>query len=211
MAENSFEDAAGTAPGRGRAGKEARGPGRERQSAGCTTPCGGSPADAKAEAPGIAHVLQEPFEPKLLFLPAGTRAFRFRGAKPRSPRAARTPLEWTADGSVSYREAGEKGVFFEALVGRWPDGIHTPEPGRAVGGHRPFRRGIRRRRGRLESWGDDLVRLEARLSRRARCGGVRVSCPRHTAPSAFTVDPPPSAAHAATRSRTTGRWERPVG
>ena len=79
----------------------------------------------------IVHVLQEPFEPRLLFLPAGTRAFRFRGAKPRSPRAARAPLEWSADGAVSYREAGEEGVFFEALVGRWPDGIHTPEPGRA--------------------------------------------------------------------------------
>ncbi|MBI5486203.1 MAG: DUF3488 domain-containing protein [Deltaproteobacteria bacterium] len=76
------------------------------------------------------RVLQEPFDPRLLFLPAGTRAFRFRGPKPRSPRAVVSPLSWEADGTVAYRESGEEGVFFEALVGRWPDGPRTPEAGR---------------------------------------------------------------------------------
>jgi transglutaminase-like putative cysteine protease len=75
------------------------------------------------------RVLQETFEPRLLFLPAGTRAFSFRGPKPRHPGLRASPLEWSADGTVSYREAGEEGVTFEALVGRWPDGAHTPEAG----------------------------------------------------------------------------------
>jgi protein-glutamine gamma-glutamyltransferase len=73
------------------------------------------------------RVLQEPFEPRLLFLPAGTRAFSFRGPKPRHPGLRLSPLEWSADGTVEYREAGEEGVQFEALVGRWADGgVRTP-------------------------------------------------------------------------------------
>lgn len=75
------------------------------------------------------RVLQEPFEPRLLFLPAGTRAFSFHGPKPRRPGLQASPLEWYADGTVGYREAGEEGLQFEALVGRWPDGVRTPAGG----------------------------------------------------------------------------------
>lgn len=105
------------------------------------------------------RVLQEPFEPRLLFLPAGTRAFSFRGPKPRQPGLRPSPLEWYGDGTVSYREAGEEGVRFEALVGRWPDGVRTPEAGGwgdEAGGD-PYRR-LPPDAGRLEDLARRLTR-----------------------------------------------------
>lgn len=97
---------------------------------------GDEPPAYALEVPGRAaaghlrvRVLQEPFEPRLLFLPAGTRAFSFRGPKPRQPGLRPSPLEWYGDGTLGYREAGEEGVQFEALVGRWPDGVRTPAAG----------------------------------------------------------------------------------
>lgn len=104
------------------------------------------------------RVLQEPFEPRLLFLPAGTRAFSFREPKPRQPGLRPSPLEWYGDGTVGYREAGEEGVRFEALVGRWPDGVRTPEAGAwdTATGDDPYRR--------LPPDADRLVDLARRLT-----------------------------------------------
>lgn len=82
------------------------------------------------------RVLQEPVEPSLLFLPAGTVSFRVLSPVP-DPRSSMVqPVRFFADGAVGYNRRGMTGgqgadgpVLFEATVGRWPYGVRTPIDG----------------------------------------------------------------------------------
>ncbi|MDI7268471.1 MAG: DUF3488 domain-containing protein, partial [Myxococcota bacterium] len=82
------------------------------------------------------RVLQEPVEPSLLFLPAGTVSFRVLSPVPDPRLSVVLPVQFLVDGAVGYNRRGMTGgqgadgpVLFEATVGRWPYGVRTPIEG----------------------------------------------------------------------------------
>jgi hypothetical protein len=118
------------------------------------------------------HVVQEPFEPRLLFLPAGARDFDLRAPLPRRPGPRRSPLRWHSDGVAEYRESGDEGIPFDVRVGVWPDGTRTPAPAGIPDGIRdPYRslppdadRIVALARSLTRDWPDPRDRADALLA-----------------------------------------------